>query len=666
MGREAYLARLALGRSAFGPPLRDENGDFVLGPQARAHDDRSYTQHWDERGHPQNVDSTQRAKQFQKAQNEVLEACGVIIRKDAAKRQRRSARELPEEDQLELINEENNIGFLFKCGDRFLGYCLTWWIGSLRRRWLAFGSPSLNAVDTIHREFSARPLGFLFGGFPAWSVAQIARLARQVEVSEPVECMNYLEFHVEQARLPIKERAESWLESFVFLAVEIPLEFLSTLQSLGLPVLPQLWRFTKDAVQRKQLMLPLVLEILISSRWNLAISLYLIHCYLRYEIGWRIFGLLRQVVTRPHRPTRISAQAAEHDDSVDDVSIVGVGRRIGTHTDRRFYGPDNFWSALPIAFPWLSMLFTQRHDKQELKKETLTRCAMIENNEEGFQGHRSVVRARNIISNLESLGVDVEEDFFVDVDQWTRDIDFLDDSISETSFPGEGDETVIYVDGQALIPVPPVSISRPTHGDSESLVPVDIESPSLPPPPPPPIDGDPSPPPTPEVGIRRAISLSQTTPRPTRRLTETNGLYPDQEIEAMLAEARRKKRSRHKKKDNVQSRMTRLTTFAVDSLAWHASSILTSYLLLPLEKRYLQSLAGWYMSRTGAAMGSLPLLANTGLTSTGLLQISPVKWQRVKMIWLSFGIEFLLRGAIWQGMSQLALYYGPRYMWGKF
>lgn len=136
MGRDAYLARVALGRSAFGPPLRDENGELFLGGQARLHDDKSYVQQWDERGHPMNPASEAQAKQYRKAQNEVLEACGVIIRKDSARKLQQSAHELTDEQQAEILAEENRLGFMLKCFDRFAGNLLTWWISGLRGRLL--------------------------------------------------------------------------------------------------------------------------------------------------------------------------------------------------------------------------------------------------------------------------------------------------------------------------------------------------------------------------------------------------------------------------------------------------------------------------------------------------------------------------------------------------
>ena len=156
MGREAYLARVVLvkltffcdsqkpdthlqGRSAFEEPLRNENGDFVLGGQARAFDDKSYVQQWDERGHPRNIESERRAKRLRKAQNEVLAACGVIVKKDEDRKKRERREETPEDSQLVVLDDENWVGLMLRCVDRFSGNILTWWINSLRRRSIVSG-----------------------------------------------------------------------------------------------------------------------------------------------------------------------------------------------------------------------------------------------------------------------------------------------------------------------------------------------------------------------------------------------------------------------------------------------------------------------------------------------------------------------------------------------
>lgn len=120
------------GRSAFQAPLRDENDEILIGTYSRTIDDPSYRQQWNERGHPQNLESEQRAKQLRKAQNDVLQACGFIVRKDAERR--KEAPNVPWDQKYELVKKENTVGFMFKSLDRLGGMLSSWWAISLRRR----------------------------------------------------------------------------------------------------------------------------------------------------------------------------------------------------------------------------------------------------------------------------------------------------------------------------------------------------------------------------------------------------------------------------------------------------------------------------------------------------------------------------------------------------
>ena len=106
----------------------------MLGAQARAFDDQSYVQRFDDRGHPQNLESDHRSKRFRKAQNEVLAACGVVVRRDGNRKRTQDRTEVPEDAQLMVLQDENKIGLMSKCMDRLTGDVLTWWVNSLRRR----------------------------------------------------------------------------------------------------------------------------------------------------------------------------------------------------------------------------------------------------------------------------------------------------------------------------------------------------------------------------------------------------------------------------------------------------------------------------------------------------------------------------------------------------
>lgn len=106
----------------------------MLGGQARAFDNQSYVQQFDDRGHPQNLESERRSKRFRKAQNEVLAACGVVVRRDENRKRTQDPTRVHEDVQLMVLQDENKIGLMLKCMDRLTGDVLAWWINSLRRR----------------------------------------------------------------------------------------------------------------------------------------------------------------------------------------------------------------------------------------------------------------------------------------------------------------------------------------------------------------------------------------------------------------------------------------------------------------------------------------------------------------------------------------------------
>lgn len=138
------LLILRQGRSAFEPPLRDENGDFILGPYVHQSNRLSYAQKWDDRGHPFNPESKASAKRLRKAQNEVLQACGVIVHNDT--RVKSDLDNLRPETAVEIITEENKIGVLLKGIDRISALMMTWGIASLRRRIMVSPLSSLTNV----------------------------------------------------------------------------------------------------------------------------------------------------------------------------------------------------------------------------------------------------------------------------------------------------------------------------------------------------------------------------------------------------------------------------------------------------------------------------------------------------------------------------------------
>ncbi len=133
MGRQAYLTRLALGRSAFGDLLRDQKGDVVLGPHA--HDDaaKDYVQQFDEKGRSVNREIEITNRKLRRAQNEVLRVAGVV-RKKGDPPLPQPVEIVSENDKIELIIREFTTGFCSRVVGISIDSCFQWWLQALRKR----------------------------------------------------------------------------------------------------------------------------------------------------------------------------------------------------------------------------------------------------------------------------------------------------------------------------------------------------------------------------------------------------------------------------------------------------------------------------------------------------------------------------------------------------
>lgn len=211
------------GISAFQEPLRDENGDFVLGGQAHKFDNIGYVQQWDERGYPQNPISQRQAKRFDRSQNEILQACGLVVRKNAEeKKKKRRGDEISESFQLKIVEEENETGFLLKFFDNLAGDLLTWWIRSLKKRLLVSGEGRVSSTTTNRLQVfkQAHPtilatvkaglcpstaISFLFGGFSACTIETLIRA--DIEVSEYID---FLETRPQRSPESWEAKIKTW------------------------------------------------------------------------------------------------------------------------------------------------------------------------------------------------------------------------------------------------------------------------------------------------------------------------------------------------------------------------------------------------------------------------------------------------------------------------
>lgn len=548
-------------------------------------------------------------------------------------------------------------------------------------------------------------------------------------------------------------------------SIDVPLGMISTLQNLGFAVGPAILSFLRSTQSRDRKALTAGSVSQTTNQLVGIVLLFFVRGYLYEELFWRLYIILRQVLPRPRNPSKASINAADNDEFDDSDSIVGIGRSLGPYTDRRFFGPQSLWPALQVAFPWLQRFDKDRVDEEYMKQVTLARCCTIEDDYSYGETriNRTERRVENILSNLESLGVDVEEDFFIDIDEWSRDIEELSNqrnfdpallldagSTNDEYAERLASPTGEYPSARNLFDLTTSVMERsePTLENANGSVPIEFDVPehvrrewtedsrngpvevlSFPTSPAnevytnlgnpaeqstinllqstepdggvlqatlnghttepireeysanpavqtvvdeqtntPPVRSEMGQPLTPEPGIRRATSLShtQTTPRPVRRITETRDDDAEVEVEDYLAEIlggpRRRLENKRKKKDGRESRITRISVFASDSLAWHASSLLTSLVLLPLNAIYYRKLARWFFTVTKG----LPTTMTVYPTEEMQLLESPIGWRQGRMILLAVGVECVVHGVVWSIGCGVARYYGQKYHWGQF
>lgn len=152
MGRQAHLARLALGRSPYEAPLLDEDGEFILGPNVQHDTAKDYIQEFDSRGHPQNLESELYRKRLIRAQNDALSTVGVVVRK--AKRSRTSWQKMTEDQKHHLLLDENVAGANYGLVEDLVQRVATRWVIVFRRRLLVSFSCLIEPSFDLYRHLS--------------------------------------------------------------------------------------------------------------------------------------------------------------------------------------------------------------------------------------------------------------------------------------------------------------------------------------------------------------------------------------------------------------------------------------------------------------------------------------------------------------------------------
>lgn len=132
-GNEVFVLIYLQGRSPYGPPLRDDNGNLLFGPHTHDDDASGYVQQFDDRGHPRSQDSDMQNRRLRRAQNEILKLAGVVRSKhDPPKVDEWKG--LSDDDRKQLFVEENEYIKATRFFDHVFLDLSTSWVDAFRFR----------------------------------------------------------------------------------------------------------------------------------------------------------------------------------------------------------------------------------------------------------------------------------------------------------------------------------------------------------------------------------------------------------------------------------------------------------------------------------------------------------------------------------------------------
>jgi hypothetical protein len=174
MGRQPFLTRLAFGRSPFEPSDAAASTSDHVQTQAQegqsvnsvvqTSSGNSHVQQYDERGNPVNPRAHTYGRRLRHAQNDVLSSIGVVERRPSPSAQLSGLYR----ERLEKLEDEDLAGSsIYSCLNFARSPCV-WWIGSLRRRILAFHIPNaLPFTQIIALQYQLSGPSLTYAGFPA-------------------------------------------------------------------------------------------------------------------------------------------------------------------------------------------------------------------------------------------------------------------------------------------------------------------------------------------------------------------------------------------------------------------------------------------------------------------------------------------------------------------
>ncbi|EDU45303.1 predicted protein [Pyrenophora tritici-repentis Pt-1C-BFP] len=177
MGRQAYLDKIAFGRSAFEPTqsasvsseyIQLESSQSEIPARYHEASAHNYIQLYDERGNPINPRSQQYGRKLRSAQNDVLASVGVV------ERRRSSSHGLPgsSEERFELLEAEDTVGNGVALVTTLTENLCTWWIGTIGDRILTFRyHHALSFGQIVAFEYAQSGTSVIYAGFASRMLA---------------------------------------------------------------------------------------------------------------------------------------------------------------------------------------------------------------------------------------------------------------------------------------------------------------------------------------------------------------------------------------------------------------------------------------------------------------------------------------------------------------
>ncbi|PLB54472.1 hypothetical protein P170DRAFT_397986 [Aspergillus steynii IBT 23096] len=338
MGRQAYLNRLALGRSPYEAPERPQGPTAELAHPAQRrrsalHAD-DYVQHYDERGHPVNPESKVFGRQLRRAKNDILSTMGIVVSEDG------TASGPTEQQRADMLAAENDYGLVMATIDQVSVFLGGWWASSLAGRIQTFKSYThapLSGIISYERAFLGVPR-FYFAGIPAWAMSTCLSICRH----HPLERL----ISLVQSQFPDDDLLSKTVRaSFnvlhsatrgTLLVLAVQTYMFSLLQSLHLvpssffPAARFLIPFgDMAAIQFPSLPTDFSLQSLGEYCLTLAKAPSLLlyaYMYLRPVIEIRLYRLIRRRLPKPTLADELSIKVATDNDLIDWM-VPTLGRR---------------------------------------------------------------------------------------------------------------------------------------------------------------------------------------------------------------------------------------------------------------------------------------------------------------------------------------------------